>query len=348
MPSFLTQGSSLLSRVTRTNFPKTNAIVNSRKKASAPSTTILNGVDSLDRSVPIVDFGSLRKSVFREFVDHESLKGISWKRFPALTKILKGHREGELTVMSGPTGSGKTTFLSEASLDLCMQGVRTLWGSFEVKNVRLLKMMMTQFAKMKIQDDLESFDIVADAFSTLPMFFMDFHGEQSLSSVLDTMSHAVAQHDINHILIDNLQFMIGNECNKHLAGMNRFDYQDIIVGSMRKFATQHNCHITLVIHPKKTSAGEELTNNSIFGGAKAIQEADNIILLQVKYLNGNNSLKFRKFLQVTKNRFDGDLGIIPLQFDKQALSFGVTMPSVPNALRSEFASTAFSHHDLIR
>lgn len=47
-----------------------------------------------------------------------------WKRFPLLTQILKGHRPGELTVLTGPTGSGKTTFLSEYSLDLCLQGVR--------------------------------------------------------------------------------------------------------------------------------------------------------------------------------------------------------------------------------
>jgi len=36
---------------------------------------------------------------------------------------LKGHRRGELTVITGPTGSGKTTFISDYSLDLCMQGV---------------------------------------------------------------------------------------------------------------------------------------------------------------------------------------------------------------------------------
>ena len=41
-------------------------------------------------------------------------------------------RRGELTVFTGRTGSGKTTFLSEYSLDLCMQGVNTLWCSFEV------------------------------------------------------------------------------------------------------------------------------------------------------------------------------------------------------------------------
>ena len=63
-----------------------------------------------------------------------------------MNEILKGHRAGELTIFTGSTGSGKTTFLSEYSLDLTMQGVRTLWGSFEIQNHRLAKLMMTQFA----------------------------------------------------------------------------------------------------------------------------------------------------------------------------------------------------------
>ena len=46
-----------------------------------------------------------------------------WKRFPGLTGILKGHRRGELTILTGQTGTGKTTLLSELSLDLCSQGV---------------------------------------------------------------------------------------------------------------------------------------------------------------------------------------------------------------------------------
>ena len=46
-----------------------------------------------------------------------------WKRYPELNRLLKGHRRGELTILTGPTGSGKTTFVSDYSLDLCMQGV---------------------------------------------------------------------------------------------------------------------------------------------------------------------------------------------------------------------------------
>ena len=51
------------------------------------------------------------------------LFSFKWKRFGALNDVLKGHRPGEVTVFSGQTGTGKTTFMCEYSLDLCMQGV---------------------------------------------------------------------------------------------------------------------------------------------------------------------------------------------------------------------------------
>ena len=43
------------------------------------------------------------------------------------------------------TGSGKTTLLSQISLDFAMMGIPTLWGSFEIKNVRLLQKMLGQY-----------------------------------------------------------------------------------------------------------------------------------------------------------------------------------------------------------
>lgn len=76
---------------------------------------------------------------------------------------------------------------------------------------------------------------------------------------------------------------------------NRYYRQDLIVSAFRCFATKNNCHVTLVIHPRKERAEEELTTASIFGGAKASQEADNILLIQDKRLN---SVKGKKYLQV--------------------------------------------------
>ncbi|KAI1280567.1 Twinkle protein, mitochondrial [Halotydeus destructor] len=265
----------------------------------------------------IVNFHNLKDKIYHDLVNKDLVCGVPWSRFPQLNRLLKGHRRGEFTVLTGLTGSGKTTFLSEYSLDLCSQGVKTLWGSFEIRNFRLCKMMLSQFSGTKFEDDdIHMFEACAREFQKVPMYFMDFHGQQSLDDVLETMANAVAEHDVHHVIIDNVQFMIGNDYR--YGKMNRYEYQDLCIGSFRKFASETDCHITLVIHPRKEQE-EELTNNSIFGGGKAIQEADNILILQTKTLK---SFKTQKYLQVTKNRFDGELGLFPLTFDKETLSFG--------------------------
>lgn len=81
---------------------------------------------------------------------------------------------------AGPTGSGKTTFISEYALDLCTQGVNTLWGSFEISNVRLARVMLTQFAVGRLEEQLDKYDEWADRFEDLPLYFMTFHGQQSI------------------------------------------------------------------------------------------------------------------------------------------------------------------------
>lgn len=82
-------------------------------------------------------------------------------------------------------GSGKTTFMSEYSLDLAMQGVNTLWGSFEIRNARLAKTMLQQMAGVSLEANLNEFNTYADAFNKLPIYFMTFHGQQSIKVVME-------------------------------------------------------------------------------------------------------------------------------------------------------------------
>lgn len=107
-------------------------------------------------------------------------------------------------------------------------------------------MQLKQFSGVNIEENLNAFDSWADKFEKLPMFYLTFHGAQQVSPVfivkpqfikfhwrrlffqvdrvLEAMSTAVYQYDICHIIIDNIQFMMGTS-NKN---MDRFHAQDIV------------------------------------------------------------------------------------------------------------------------
>jgi len=72
----------------------------------------------------------LRAEIYDAITRQDKNSGVPWTRFPILTTIMGGFRDGELTILTGPTGSGKTTFLAEYSLDLCQQGVSYILAFF--------------------------------------------------------------------------------------------------------------------------------------------------------------------------------------------------------------------------
>lgn len=93
-------------------------------------------------------------------------------------------------------------------------------------------------------------------------------------------------------------------------GLDKWEIQDNAIAEIRKFATEQDVHVTLVVHPRKDS-GDELDINSIFGSAKVTQEADNVIIIQKSH-----SRIDRRSLDIKKNRFDGTLGSVPYKYNR--------------------------------
>ena len=98
-----------------------------------------------------------------------------------------------------------------------------------------------------MEEHIDQFDKWADLFQKLPMHYLTFHGSEAVEKVLDAMGHAVYLYDIAHVIIDNVQFMLGTGA----SSLDRFYQQDQVISKFRKFATLHNVHVTLVIHPRK-------------------------------------------------------------------------------------------------
>eukprot|EP00656_Telonema_subtile_P044245 TRINITY_DN50532_c0_g1_i1.p1 TRINITY_DN50532_c0_g1~~TRINITY_DN50532_c0_g1_i1.p1 ORF type:complete len:579 (+),score=141.24 TRINITY_DN50532_c0_g1_i1:307-2043(+) len=272
----------------------------------------------------IVNFNMLRNELYQNMMFPERHAGRKSRSLPKLDAILKGHRRGEMTVVTGPTGSGKTTFLSQLSLDYCEQQVPTLWASFEILNTRLAQKMLAQHSKKLgkkgegLPLTLENFPEIADSFEQLPLHFLRFHGSSDVDEVLEAMDYACYAHDVEHVVLDNLQFMLSGQGR----GYDRFEQQDRAIEKFRKFATQKNVHVTLVIHPRKEQDGEPLGITSVFGGAKATQEADNIVVIQHLAKQGPDGATVNlKYVEVKKNRYDGQLGRVYLKFLPAYASF---------------------------
>jgi twinkle protein len=251
--------------------------------------------------------------------------------------------------------AGKTTFLGQVSLDMAEQGINVLWGSFEIRNTRLMHKLLNQFAREPLPSGdpslADKLSAIADRFSMLPMHFLKFHGGSDVDDILEAMDYGVYVYDCQHIgtsyrsamtmkvgnvatlflltllyfflrfffslVLDNLQFMISRESSGS-GKFDKFDAQDIAIEKFRKFATDRNVHVTLVVHPRKEDDSSRLSISSIYGSAKATQEADTVIILQ----NENS----KKYLDVRKNRFNGDLGQTPLFFDRNSCRYSEIPP----------------------
>ena len=103
-------------------------------------------------------------------------------------------------------------------------------------------------------------------------------------------------------------------------GGDRFEAQDRAVARFRDFATSRGVHVVLVVHPRKEDPTQKLALTSIYGGAKAAQEADNVLILQAPAQPVNPGAptppqNVPKWLEVAKNRYAGKLGSVMMAFN---------------------------------
>ncbi|KAK5967224.1 hypothetical protein GCK32_000237, partial [Trichostrongylus colubriformis] len=233
-----------------------------------------------------------------------------WKRFAPLNKYLLGLRPGELTVVTGGTGYGKTTFLCEYALDLFTQGVRTLFCSFEMPEEKILKWMLVQYAGVPLYrvEYSSAIDMWLDKFERTkgPLTIMkaDEFREKSINQIASAIRSQVINSACQHVVIDNLQFLVNQSTmsDDQSSILDRFHMQDRFVGHMRALATLYGVHVTMVVHPRRIDAEAELDIQHFGGSARVTQEADNVLVLQ-RRRDDRDRGKFRKFLHILKNRY---------------------------------------------
>ena len=167
-----------------------------------------------DYSVPVNSLSSNFADLLNEakdfLADPRSSMGYSFHRYELLNGLLGGLRLGEMTVLSGDTGQGKTTFATEMALDVCLHNnLPTAFVSLEMQPKITLLKMGRQLILQEV--NLKNFEYFRDSITNVPMFISNCSGYVILKDILLEFEKMCMQFGVRHIVIDHLQYLQGIE-----------------------------------------------------------------------------------------------------------------------------------------
>jgi predicted ATP-dependent serine protease len=208
---------------------------------------------------------------------------------PTLDRVLKGgFFPGQLIVLSGITGMGKTTLAQTFTVHFLKMLIKALWFSYEVGADDFLSVF-------------EKWDTLSLKAIYMPMSLEKHH----LLWIEERIIESYLKYDTRVVFIDHLH---------RLVEMNGKQNLSIQVGNtviaLKEMALRHDMVIFLICHTMKTSNGsEELGLGSVRDSSFIEQEADTVLYTWRHDDGASNVLK------VAKNRKGGTINVrLQLQY----------------------------------
>lgn len=180
-------------------------------------------------------------------------------------------RKGELTLVLGETGKGKTTFLSYLMLHAMRRGMKSLIASMEVRPEVTVKILTSQLlGAVKLENTTTNTASVVGALAWLQKrcCIYDFLGAVDYRVLLQAMGHAHAKLGCDFFLIDSLMRL--GIADDDYAGQGRCALQ------LANFAVERNCHVILINHLNKSDGGYKSRSR---GSQQVVDNSHNVIVV---------------------------------------------------------------------
>lgn len=218
---------------------------------------------------------------------------------PTLDRVLGGVEAGELIIVTGPTGEGKTTLLMTITANMCHDNIRSAWFTLEVTPRQFIKKMISATGDEK-----------------LPLFYVPRqNADNTVNWLIDRIIEAKVKYDVQAIYIDHIHMIFSLE---KMAGNNLSLEIGDIVGKIKAIAIQYNLVVFLIAHSRDntTTPNAEPKKEDIRDSGLIIRQADSI--LGVWRVPNDSSIKDTKRKEINegdtwskvkifKNRRTGEL-----------------------------------------
>jgi len=251
----------------------------------------LEGIDKFNQQVDAFKFydGPDRDRSYVELKKYyEGLPrsiGVSSK-LPELEGLIEGFKEGELIVISGRTGEGKTTFAQSLIRDFSDDGNASLLMSYEVGTQDIIKRFAVPTLNLAMQTEVKAYDLVW---------------------LEQRIWEGIAKFKIKAVFIDHLHYLI----DFATPSSNTSFVIGKTLRALKIMALKTHVPIFLISHLTKLSTGTEPTINDLRDSSFIGQEADTVLMIWRDDERTSN----KSFVKVGKSRRTGNRETIQVQLE---------------------------------
>jgi len=231
------------------------------------------------------------KELYNELKKTKQVLSVKTK-IPQLDMLTDGFRAGDLIIMSGTTGMGKTSLL------------QTFVSNFDEYNPSLFftyEVMPRNF--------LEKFGESMPAFAYIP----HQHKDTKIVWLEQRILEGIAKYGVKIVMIDHLHYLLDMQTAMRA---NTSLLIGAIIRQLKEIAIKYEIIIFLVAHTKKVKFEEdEIPDlNSLRDSGMVAAEADYVLFIDRKKLEDKTGYSDKTTLFVAKNRWDGKTGLVKLVY----------------------------------
>lgn len=232
----------------------------------------LSNYDGQDKVISSIEMADYIHGLAKDRQEVTMKSGI-----PALDNYIHAFYGGELTIISGETGQGKTLTAQSFTYEFYKQNQPCLWFTYEVQPEQFLKQFHTP----------------------IPIFYMPMELKaKSLRWIEDRILEAKLKYQVTSVFVDHLHFLI--DLHK---GSNMSLEIGFVMRELKRLALKYNIAFFLLAHTNRMRLEGEPDVDSLRDSAMIGCEADNVFFVWRRKGTDNQAV-----LKIAKNRRFGIMG----------------------------------------